>query len=83
LQVAIEQGLTILSWHENLSKDEIPPERLWEDSEGLEQWWARVEEKRESGMPVNNQRSTSDGANASPQGAEVVDNDLARALKQG
>lgn len=72
-----------MSWHENLSKDEVPPERLWEDPEGLEQWWARVEEKRESGMPVSNTNTSSADASESSPGPEVVENDLARALKQG
>ena len=78
MQVAIEHALTILSWHENLSPEEVPPEYLWEDSEGLEQWWASIEEKRKSGEPISRSADTGNG----DQGSDMTENDLARALKQ-
>lgn len=86
LQVAIEHGLVILGWHENLQKEEIPPEYLWEDVEGLEMWWASVEDKRSDG------RSESDSSNRQvvpdPDDEDgqhdtgMADNDIARALKR-
>lgn len=44
--MAIDHALSVLNWHENLPKDEVPPQHIWEDPEGLEQWWKRVDEKR-------------------------------------
>lgn len=66
--------MTILSWYENRSEDEVPPEHLWEDPEGLNLWWERVSER--SGI-----RSS---GGASPDGAveEMVGNDLAPEFKR-
>lgn len=76
--MAIEQALTILSWFENLTKDEIPPEYLWEDSKGLELWWADVTEKRERRFGGGG--SSNDGDDDDPP-SEMAENDLARALR--
>lgn len=38
----------VMSWHENLADDEIPPKHLWSDSEGLDEWFERVKERREA-----------------------------------
>ena len=78
LQVAIEQSLTILSWYENLPKEDVPPEHLWEDSQGLELWWATVEERRELDPLGSGKPSARD-----EQGPEMEQNDLARALRKG
>ncbi len=85
LQVAIEHALTILTWYENLQKDEVPPEHLWEDVEGLEQWWKDVEAKREDGAPTSRgQRGQSgdDGDSDGRHEPEMVENDYARFFKQ-
>lgn len=80
--MAIEHALTVLTWYENLQKEEVPPEHLWEDPEGLEQWWQWVEDKhadgRDSVAPTN--RLGSDDDDPDPGMAE---NDLARFLKAG
>lgn len=78
LQVAIEHALTILSWHENLMKDEVPPEYLWEDVEGLEQWWRSVEEKRRDGLPTSGGYDEDDDE---PSSAGMAQNELARYVK--
>lgn len=69
MQVAIEHGLTILNWFENLPKEEVPPAYLWADPQGLDEWWLRLESKRE----------------ARSNGHQIKDdwesNDLARALR--
>lgn len=80
LQVAIEHALTVLSWYENLQEDERPPEYLWEDSEGLEQWWADVEAKRNPDHigPTSRGRSDHDPTDQTPQ---VAENDYARFVK--
>jgi hypothetical protein len=85
--VAIEHALNVLSWHENLQKEEIPPEHLWEDSEGLEQWWKRVEDMRSDGrhdMASTDRSSTSsDGDDDEHRDPGMAENDLARFLKAG
>lgn len=77
--MAIEHGLTILTWYENLPKDEVPPEHLWEDAEGLEQWWADVENKRDDGSPTRRGRGGSDDDDDPTE--EMVENDYARYAK--
>lgn len=71
--MAIEQGLTVLTWYENLPSEEVPPEYLWEDSAGLEMWWASVEEKREDGTSTSRDEDGPD---------DMAENDYARYLKQ-
>jgi hypothetical protein len=86
LQVAIEHALTVLSWYEHLPKDEVPPEYLWEDAQGLEQWWATVEAKRDSGMPTSRGRDierAEEGDDDGDPGPSMAENDYARSLKQG
>ena len=77
LQVAIEQGLQILNWYENLPKEDVPPEYLWEDAQGLEQWWESVEARREDGMPTQRGRGSSESDSDSDV---MVENDYARFL---
>lgn len=81
--MAIEQGLTILGWYEGLQKDEVPPECLWEDAEGLEQWWNDVEARREDGVSTNRGRGSSSDSDDEDPGREMVENDYARYLKNG
>lgn len=81
LQVAIEQALTIIGWHENLSTDEVPPEYLWEDSEGLELWWADVKARREDNMPMPNRGSSRSDDDDEHPDSGMAENDLARAFK--
>lgn len=76
--MAIEQALTILGWYENLPSDEVPPEYLWEDNEGLEQWWEEVKAKHEDGLPIMPRRGSEDDDEESD---EVTQNDLARIFK--
>jgi len=85
--VAIEHALNVLTWHENLQKDEVPPEHLWEDPEGLEQWWQWVEDKRSDGRdsvaPTNRSASSSSGDGDEDHDPGMAENDLARFLKAG
>lgn len=81
--MAIEHALTVLNWHENLPKDEVPPEHLWEDVEGLELWWKDVEAKREDGIPTRRGRGSSNDSDDDDPGPEMVENDYARSLKNG
>lgn len=72
--MAIEQGLSILNWYENLPKNEVPPEHLWEDAEGLDLWWKRVEAKRNDG--------TSSASSSDDETPELVDNDMGREFRK-
>ncbi len=74
LQVAIEFGLTVLSWMENLPKKEVPPRHIWADPEGLELWWKKLDDLRADGLS---------SSAASPEGDKAgTENDLARAFKK-
>jgi hypothetical protein len=70
--VAIEQALTILSWYEHLPKNEVPPERIWADPQGLDEWWETVHANRGDALP---------SAGSGGEATELVGNDLARTLK--
>jgi folate-binding Fe-S cluster repair protein YgfZ len=62
----------VLSWFEHRAEDEVPPEHLWDDGEGLDQWWKEVDARK--GID----RSTGDDDEEIP---EQVGNDLAAAFK--
>lgn len=84
--MAIEHALNVLGWHENLQKEEVPPEHLWEDSEGLEQWWEWVADKRSDGRPdvaPTNRSGKSPSDDDGDQDPGMAENDLARFLKAG
>ena len=74
LQVAIEQALMILNWYENLPEEEIPPQYLWEDPEGLEQWRQQLRDRKEYAASTG--RPLSDVGDE-----ELVSNDLAREFR--
>lgn len=63
----------VLSWYEVYSEKEVPPENIWEDSEGLEQWWKDVAEARGE--------STDDEPGDSSESGPMMQNDLARELR--
>lgn len=44
---AIRQAETVLSWEENLPEDEMPPKRIWDEPEALQEWFAEVKRKRD------------------------------------
>lgn len=79
MQAAIEHALIVLTWHENLQKEDVPPEYLWEDSEGLEMWWKTVEDRQEDGRSTT--RGRADDSDEEAPGLQ--ENDYARYLKQG
>jgi hypothetical protein len=58
--------------------DEVPPEYLWEDEQGLEMWWNTVEDKRNDGMSTS--RGNTDHAHDDQ--AHMTENDHARFLKE-
>lgn len=49
LVYAISEGLTVLSWFENLPDDEQPPRHIWWSDELINEWFRNVKEKRKKG----------------------------------
>ena len=43
---AISHAFVVLSWQENLPKDEMPPEWMWALEDPLEEWFEEVEAAR-------------------------------------
>jgi hypothetical protein len=62
--------MTILSWQENLTSEETPPEWMWPVTHELEVWFERVEAERD-------ERYGSDDRDQVP----LMENELARELK--
>lgn len=46
---AVDQALRVISWFENLPKDEQPPRHIWWSEKMLEEWFEDVRDKRGSG----------------------------------
>lgn len=46
LVAAIEHGLKILNWHENLQEEELPPKWMWHLDWELERWFEEVDALR-------------------------------------
>lgn len=69
--------MAIISWMENALKEERPPEHIWEDAQGLEEWWARVAERREARYGGN----AGSGSGDADQGKDMAENEIAKALK--
>lgn len=80
--MAIEQGLLVLGWYENLPSEDVPPEHIWEDAEGLEQWWKRVEERRADGRPADQPGRSSESEGDGDQDTGMAENDIARFFKR-
>jgi len=72
LHEAITQGLSILSWFEHYSEEEVPHENLWDDAEGLEQHFAAVKASRDDGRSFSKADDEED---------EMLGNDLAGVFK--
>lgn len=47
LSGALDQAFKILSWYENLSADEIPPQWMWTLDHELEDWFFEVDLHRQ------------------------------------
>jgi hypothetical protein len=58
--VAVNQALMVISWHENLPRDEQPPRHVWWSDELLDQWFRNVQENRESKYGTKKRSSYAD-----------------------
>lgn len=66
----------MLSWYENHSGDDIPPDHIWEDPQGLSKHWEKVKERMDEKYGV------SSGPKSSvTETAPMEENALARELR--
>jgi len=62
----------VLSWFENLQKDEVPPRRLWWSADLLDDWFKDVDKRRTK--KTQGKQSTYEGAEEVPSmGNQLVD----------
>ena len=47
--LALNYGLMVLSWYENLPDEEQPPREIWWSEELLDEWFEKVKVERGSG----------------------------------
>lgn len=45
--MAVNHALTVISWHENLPKDEQPPRHIWHSVDLVDEWFRDVEKNRD------------------------------------
>jgi hypothetical protein len=64
--VAVNQALTVISWHENLPRDEQPPRHIWHSPELVELWFKDVEEARNSKYGGGKKKSSYEEADNVP-----------------
>jgi len=57
--VAVNQALTVISWFENLPKEEQPPRAIWHSAELVDSWFRDVEKKRSEKYGSSGKRKTS------------------------
>jgi len=77
--VAVNHALTVISWHENLPKDDQPPRSIWYSSELVDKWFRDVEKKRASEYGGKGKRRTSyDDADDVP----MTRNEIAESLRK-
>lgn len=57
--MAVNHALTVISWHENLPKDEQPPRHIWHSVDLVDKWFRDVEEKRDAKYGNSGKKRTS------------------------
>lgn len=73
--VAINQALSVISWHENLPEDEQPPRAIWHSDQLLDDWFREVKERRKE--KSSGKRSSYEKADDVP----MMSNELASQYK--
>ncbi len=68
--MAVNTALMVLSWHENLPRDEQPPREIWWSGELLDEWFKNVEDDRSSRS--TKKRSSYDEADDTPMSGNVL-----------
>lgn len=77
--MATNAGLQVLSWFENLPRDEQPPRHIWWSGDLLDEWFEDVEERRNAKYGQSGRKRTS-----WDEGTEVplVENELAQQYRE-
>lgn len=76
--VALNHALTVISWHENLPREEQPPRHIWHSGDLVEKWFKNVEKERNSKYGNSGRKHSSyDDADDVP----MTSNDLAASLR--
>lgn len=57
--MAVNHALTVISWFENLPRDEQPPRHIWYSAELVDEWFRDVEHKRSSKYGASGKRRSS------------------------
>lgn len=72
---AINHGLSILNWYENYVEDEIPPEPIWDDAEGVSQWFKVIKKRHEDKFkfPGSGGDDDDEGTDNSMMGNDLAD----------
>lgn len=65
-------ALMVISWYENLPKDEVPPRHLWWSEERLDEWFEEVREERESKSRGRHRRSSYQDADDAPMSSNEL-----------
>ncbi len=68
--MAVNHALMVISWYENLPKDEQPPRHIWWSGELLDEWFRNVEEAR--GSRSTKKSSSYEDADDAPMSANVL-----------
>jgi hypothetical protein len=76
--VAVNQALMVISWYENLPRDEQPPRHIWWSDELLDEWFTNVQENRGS-RSDRGRRSAYQDAKDVP----MTENELAAQFRPG
>lgn len=76
----INHGLAVLGWFENYQQDEIPPENIWDDSTGIDEWFKRVRQKQKDRF--ENPSAAQDDDNDEGTDNSMMGNDLADFFKE-
>lgn len=75
--LALNVALVVLSWFENLPRNEQPPRHIWWSDELIDEWFKSVREERESRSGSKKRRSSYDEA----QDVPMSENELAAQLR--
>ncbi|KKL16022.1 hypothetical protein LCGC14_2499750 [marine sediment metagenome] len=71
---AVNHALMVLSWFENLPKDDVPPRNLWWSGDMLDDWFEEVERRRKK--KSSGKKSTYEAADEVPSmGNQLVDDE--------
>lgn len=77
LVAAIDHAHTVLNWHENYAKKEVPPKWMWHLDHELDIHFERIEEERGSGGSSSS-GSSSSGDTTVPMMRNALTADLRR-----